>query len=71
MQSIRFVEPVVMLATVAQWLILATLTGTLVGAGTSLFLHTLFFMTHTTATAPVWLYMLLLPLGGLVLGISP
>lgn len=69
MQSIRFVEPVVMLATVAQWLVLATLTGTLVGAGTSLFLHALFFMTQTTATAPGWVYMLLLPLGGLINGL--
>lgn len=69
MQQIRFVEPVVMLATVVQWLVLATLTGTLVGAGTSLFLHALFFMTEVSATAPSWFYLLLLPLGGLINGL--
>ncbi|HET7314280.1 chloride channel protein [Salinisphaera sp.] len=58
-----------MLATVAQWLVLATLTGTLVGAGTSLFLYALFFVSAPTETAPLWLHMVLLPLGGLFNGL--
>lgn len=69
MQQIRFVEPLVMLATVVQWLFLATLVGTLVGAGTSLFLHALFYLTDATSTAPLWAHMLLLPLGGLINGL--
>lgn len=68
MQPIRLVEPVVMLATVAQWLVLATVTGTLVGAGTSLFLYALFYVTPAPSM-PVWGYMLLLPLGGLFNGL--
>lgn len=69
MQPIRFVEPFVMLATVIQWLFLATLTGTLVGAGTTAFLNALFFLTDMTATASPWLYAVLLPLGGLINGL--
>jgi H+/Cl- antiporter ClcA len=69
MQQIRLIEPVIMLATVVQWLFLATVTGTLVGAGTSLFLQALFWMTSATATASLGLYMLLLPLGGLANGL--
>lgn len=69
MQPVRFVEPVVMLATVAQWLVLATLTGTLAGAGTSLFLYALFYLSSSTMTAPLWVHMVLLPLGGLFNGL--
>jgi H+/Cl- antiporter ClcA len=64
-----FIEPIVMLATVAQWLVLATLTGAVVGSGTSLFLHGLFFMTDQTAGIPLWAQMLLLPAGGLLNGL--
>lgn len=66
---INFVEPVVMLTTVVQWLFLATVTGAIVGTGTSLFLHGLFFLTGKTATVPLWLQMVLLPLGGLLNGL--
>lgn len=69
MQQIKFVEPFVMLATVVQWMFLATLVGTLVGAGTSLFLHTLFWLTDRATKAPLWLHMVLLPLGGLLNGL--
>lgn len=69
MQQIRLVEPVVMLATVVQWLFLATLTGTLVGAGTSLFLRALFWTTGATSEASLGQHMLLLPLGGLLNGL--
>ena len=58
-----------MLATVAQWLVLATLTGAVVGSGTSLFLHGLFFMTDRTEGVPLWTQMLLLPVGGLLNGL--
>lgn len=60
-----------MLATVVQWLVLATLTGAAVGTGASLFLHVLFAATETTstATAPFWLILLMLPAGGLLNGL--
>ena len=58
-----------MLATVLQWLVLATLTGAIVGSGTSLFLHGLFFMTGQTEGIPLWLQMCLLPAGGLLNGL--
>lgn len=69
MQQMKFVEPIVMLATVVQWLFLATLVGTLVGAGTSLFLHLLFWLTDSATKTPLWLHMVLLPLGGLLNGL--
>lgn len=43
-----FIEPVVMLAPVLHWLAVATVTSVLVGSGTSVFLHGLFFMTDRT-----------------------
>lgn len=58
-----------MLATVVQWLLLATLTGVVVGSGTSLFLHGLFFATAKTANISLPLQMLLLPAGGLLNGL--
>jgi len=58
-----------MLVTVLQWLVLATLTGAIVGSGTSLFLHGLFFMTGQTEGIPLWLQMCLLPAGGLLNGL--
>lgn len=58
-----------MLATVLQWLVLATATGAVVGSGTSLFLHGLFFMTDRAAGIPFWLQMALLPVGGLLNGL--
>ncbi len=58
-----------MLATVVQWLILASLTGLVVGAGASIFLHALFFMTDRTQSMPLWAYWLLLPVAGLANGL--
>jgi len=69
MRRFDFIEPIVMLATVLQWLVLAMLAGAIVGSGASLFLHGLFFMTDRTATVPLWLQMLLLPVGGLLNGL--
>jgi H+/Cl- antiporter ClcA len=63
------IEPLVMLATVVQWLVLATLTGAVVGSGTALFLHALFFLTGRTASVPLWMQMALLPIGGLLNGL--
>lgn len=58
-----------MLATVLQWLVLGTATGVVVGTGTSLFLHALFFATDATSTIPLWVQMTLLPAGGLLNGL--
>lgn len=58
-----------MLATVIQWLVLATITGAIVGSGTSLFLYALFDMTGRTAAVPLWTQMALLPAGGLLNGL--
>lgn len=69
MRRFDFVEPLIMLATVAQWLVLATLTGAIVGSGTSLFLHGLFSATGETVGIPFWLRMVLLPVGGLLNGL--
>lgn len=66
---LNLVEPVVMLATVVQWLVLATITGAVVGSGASLFLHGLNFFTSQTATVPLWLQMVLLPTGGFLNGL--
>lgn len=66
---INYVEPLVMLATVLRWFILATITGAIVGSGTSLFLHGLFFSTDKTSHLPLWFQMILLPLGGIINGL--
>ncbi len=59
-------EPLVMLATVLQWLIL---TGALVGTGCSIFLRILFATADRIYTAPLWLQMMALPIGGLINGL--
>lgn len=58
-----------MLATVIRWFFLATITGGIVGTGTSLFLHALFFSSDQTAHIPLWLQMIFLPLGGILNGL--
>ncbi|ODS56524.1 MAG: chloride channel protein [Acidobacteria bacterium SCN 69-37] len=58
-----------MLATVVQWLVLATLAGVIIGTGTSLFLHGLFLATDRTAGIPLWLQMTMLAVGGLLNGL--
>ncbi|MCI2807768.1 chloride channel protein [Eoetvoesiella caeni] len=65
----NYIEPVVMLATVVQWLVLATIAGAIVGTGTSFFLHGLFFFVEGTASVPLWVQMILLPVGGLLNGL--
>src|SRR3546814_306131 len=69
MPRINYIEPIVMLATVVQWLFLAIIAGAIVGSGTSLFLHGLFFFTGETASIPLWVQMILLCAGGLFNGL--
>lgn len=69
MRRFDFVEPLVMLATVVQWLTLASLVGLVAGTAVSLYLHVLLFLTHNSATRALWLQMLLLPIGGLLNGL--
>lgn len=58
-----------MLATVVQWLVIATIAGAIVGTGSSWFLLALFFLTERTADISIGLQMLILPIGGLLNGL--
>lgn len=69
MRRFNLVEPAVMLATVLQWLVLATATGIIVGSGTSLFLHGLFLATDMTAGVALSTQVPLLLAGGLLNGL--
>ncbi|WP_255568892.1 chloride channel protein [Comamonas sp. NLF-1-9] len=69
MRRISPLEPLVMLGTVVQWLVLAMATGALVGTGCSVFLGALFKTEGHLYDAPWWLLALLLPLGGLINGL--
>lgn len=69
MRRFSFLETAIMLETVLQWLVLASLTGALVGTGCSLFLHVLFAATAGTAGITLSQQMLLLPLAGLANGL--
>ncbi|MBN8921919.1 MAG: chloride channel protein [Rhodanobacter sp. 68-29] len=69
MRRFRLTEPLVMLATVVQWLVLSIVTGTLVGAGCTLFLRALLATEGHAYAAPWWLLALALPLGGLANGL--
>ncbi|MCE5233896.1 MAG: chloride channel protein [Mizugakiibacter sp.] len=62
-------EPVVMLATVVQWLVLSILTGAVVGVGCSAFLRVLFATEGHVYAAPWWLQASLLLAGGLANGL--
>ncbi|MFA5522419.1 MAG: chloride channel protein [Castellaniella sp.] len=69
LRRLPYTEALVMLATVLQWLVLATLVGLVVGTGAGWFLLALFFSMDQTALAPQWLVLVLLPLGGLLNGL--
>lgn len=69
MFRVNYIEPFVMLATLVRWLFLASITGILVGTGASIFLQLLFYSMDKTAQIPLWLQLILLPLGGLVNGL--
>ncbi len=58
-----------MLATVVQWLVISTFAGAAIGVGCSIFLRILFFTVGRAYTAPLWVQMLLLPLGGIANGL--
>ncbi|KZC35450.1 MULTISPECIES: chloride channel protein [Rhodanobacter] len=69
MRRFCLTEPLVMLVTVLQWLVLAIFTGALVGAGCTLFLRALFATEGHAYAAPWWVLALALPLGGLANGL--
>jgi H+/Cl- antiporter ClcA len=69
MPRLHLAEPLVMLATVAQWLVLSILTGATVGVGCSIFLHLLFATEGHVYAVPLWLQMSLLVLGGFANGL--
>lgn len=69
MFRIHYIEPLIMLATLVRWFFLATVTGVIVGTGTSLFLQALFFSLDKTAQIPFWVQMVILPIGGLLNGL--
>ena len=58
-----------MLATVLQWLVLATFTGAIVGVGCSIFLRILFATEGRTYASPWWTQASLLLIGGLANGL--
>lgn len=68
-QRLHASEPLVMLATVLQWVVLSTISGAIIGVGCSIFLRILFATAGRTYAAPLWLQMMLLPLGGLANGL--
>jgi H+/Cl- antiporter ClcA len=69
LNRIKYIEPFVMLATLLRWFFLASITGAIVGTGTSFFLKGLFFSSDKTANIPLWAQMLLLPIGGILNGL--
>ncbi len=69
MPRLSILEPVVMLATVVQWVVLASIVGVVVGSGVSVFLYALFFFTDRSVGIPMWAQVILLPLGGLANGL--
>src|SRR5574338_368386 len=69
MRRFHFAEPLVMLATVVQWLVLSIFTGAVIGGGCTIFLRILFDTAGRAYSAPLWLQMSLLPIGGLANGL--
>jgi H+/Cl- antiporter ClcA len=58
-----------MIATIVRWLVLAIVTGLIVGSGTSLFLTGLFYFSARTADVSLWAQMAFLPTGGILNGL--
>ena len=69
MRRFHLAEPLVMLATVVQWLVLSIFTGAVIGGGCSIFLRILFATAGRAYAAPLWLQMSLLPIGGFANGL--
>lgn len=67
--KVNFAEPVVMSLTVLQWVVLATFTGAVVGAGAGAFLLCLNAAIASTDSISLSMRMLALPVGGLLTGI--
>lgn len=65
----RLAEPLVMLATVLQWLVLSIFTGAVIGLGCSVFLRALFATEGHAYVLPWWIQFGLLVTGGLVNGL--
>ncbi|MEO7072146.1 MAG: chloride channel protein, partial [Rhodanobacter sp.] len=65
----RLAEPLVMLATVVQWLVLSIFTGAVIGVGCSFFLRVLFATEGHVYAVPLWLQATLLMGGGLANGL--
>ena len=59
-----------MIATLCRWFLLAIVTGVIVGSGTTLFVKTLYVALGQTSSIPLWLQMILLPVGGLLNGLD-
>jgi len=66
---VNYGEPLVMLAALIRWFFLASITGVIVGIGTSLFLLGLNDLSEQTAEVSLGVQMVLLPLGGLLNGL--
>lgn len=66
---VNYVEPIIMLATVMRWLVLAAIVGALAGSGVSLFLTSLFFLSAHTADISLLAQMALLPIAGIANGL--
>jgi len=69
MPRLRLAEPLVMLATVVQWLVLSIVTGAVIGVGCSLFLRALFATSGHTYAISWWAQAGLLLAGGLANGL--
>lgn len=65
----RIWEPLFMGRQLVLWLVIGSLTGSLVGVVVTLFLKFLFWSIHSTAHWPLWTLGLALPAGGLVTGL--
>ena len=66
---VNYIEPVIMLATIGRWLLLATITGVIVGSGVSLFLWGLLYFSAQTDHVSLWTQMAMLPLAGILNGL--
>jgi H+/Cl- antiporter ClcA len=68
-RRIKYIEPIVMVATLSRWVFLATITGVIVATGTSLFLLFLHASLKQTENIPLYVQMILLPIGGILNGL--
>lgn len=65
----NYIEPIIMIATIVRWLVLAVVTGVVVGSGASLFLAGLFYFSARTTGVSLSAQMVLLPIGGILNGL--